>query len=123
MIQFSNGAMGFIEGGGARKYFNFELDIQGAEGRLLIGNDKRQLHLTRKSKRFTGFSELEPVAFPESRRYQSPFVLGARNMVRCLQTGEPENSTGRDGLMALEIIDAIYRSASQMGKRIKIKKN
>ena len=32
MIGFKNGAIGFIEGGGARKYFNFELDIQDQRG-------------------------------------------------------------------------------------------
>ena len=121
MIRFKSGIMGFIEGGGARKYFNFELDIQGSEGRILIGNDGRELYLTKKSGRFTGFQELERVPFPEPRHYQSPFTAGARDMVRCLRKGGASLSTGRDGLKALELILAVYRSAQLKGKPVKLR--
>jgi predicted dehydrogenase len=120
MLRFKNGALGFIEGGGARKYFNFELDIQGSEGRILIGNNGRELFLTNKSKRFTGFHELERVPFPEPKKYESPFVGGARDMVRCVRNGAESISSGHDGLQALEVILAIYRSAAMNGKRLKI---
>lgn len=120
MLRFRNGAMGFVEGGGARKYFNFELDIQGSEGRLLIGNAQRKLYLTRESKRFTGFSELEEVPFPDTARYETPFVGGARDMIRCVRSGAPSLSSGRDGLNALEVILAIYKSARLQGKRIQV---
>jgi predicted dehydrogenase len=121
MIRFKSGAIGFIEGGGARKYFNFELDIQGSEGRILIGNDGRKLYLTRKSKRFTGFQELQPAVFPEPKNLQSPFTGGAKDVVRCIRTGKDSISSGRDGLNALEVIFAIYQSAQLKGKRIKIR--
>jgi len=120
MIRFRNGTMGFVEGGGARKYFNFELDIQGSEGRLLIGNAGRQLYVTRKSKRFSGFHELEPVPFPEPTTRSSPFVGGARDMARCVRRKTESISSGHQGLKALELIDAIYRSAQLKGKRIKL---
>ncbi len=121
MIRFKNGTMGFIEGGGARKYFNFELDVQGSEGRLLIGNDGRELYLARKSGRFTGFQELKKAAFPKPRRYESPFTAGARDMIRCLRNGSESHSSGHDGLKALEVILAVYRSARLKGKRIKLR--
>lgn len=120
MMSFRNGAMGFIEGGGARKYFNFELDIQGSEGRLLIGNAHRKLYLTKESKRFTGFHELEEVPFPDTPDYKTPFVGGARDMIRCIRSGAQSLSSGRDGLNALEVIMAIYKSAGLQGKRIKL---
>ncbi len=120
MLRFRNGAVGFIEGGGARKYFNFELDVQGSEGRLLIGNGGQRLFLCRKSRRFTGFSELEPVQFPAPRKYESPFVAGARDMVRSLRVGKPGLSSGQDGLKALEVVMAVYKSASLKGQRVKI---
>lgn len=121
MLRFRNGALGFIEGGGARKYFNFELDIQGSRGRIYIGNGGRELFLTRKSKRFTGFQELERAPFPQPKQYESPFVGGARDMVRCLNTRADSHSSGIDGLKALEVILSTYRSAQLNGKRIKIK--
>ena len=118
MLGFKNGAIGFIEGGGARKYFNFELDIQGTEGRLLIGNSGRELYVTKKSQRFTGFNELEKTPFPEPKKYESPFIGGAREMLRTIRTGKTGFSTGTDGLRSLEIISAVYRSAQQKGKRV-----
>ena len=121
MLRFKSGALGFIEGGGARNYFNFELDIQGLKGRLLIGNDGRELYLARKSARFTGFHELKPSVFPEPKRLQSPFTGAARDMVRCIRTGQNSISSGRDGLKALEVIFAIYKSAQLNGKRIKMR--
>ena len=121
MIGFKSGALGFIEGGGARKYFNFELDIQGSEGRLLIGNDGRELYLAKKSKRFSGFQELEQVRFPEPRKTISPFEGGARETLKCLRTGKDGISSGADGLKALELIFAIYRSAQLKGKKLKLK--
>ena len=121
MIGFKSGALGFIEGGGARKYFNFELDIQGSEGRLLIGNHGRELYLAKKSKRFSGFQELEQVRFPEPKRIISPFEGGARETLKCLRTGKNGLSSGADGLKALDLIFAIYRSAQLKGKKIKPK--
>ena len=118
MLGFRNGAIGFIEGGGARKYFNFDLDIQGSEGRILIGNAGRELYVTKKSSRFTGFQELEKITFPEPKKVESPFIGGAREMLMTLRTGKIGVSTGKDGLRALEIIFAIYQSAQQKGKRV-----
>ncbi|MBT3923969.1 MAG: Gfo/Idh/MocA family oxidoreductase [Nitrospina sp.] len=121
MLGFKNGAIGFIEGGGARKYFNFELDIQGSEGRLLIGNSGQELYVTKKSSRFTDFHELEKIPFPQPKKYESPFTGGAREILKAIRTGKPGVSTGADGLSALEIITAVYQSAQQKGKRIDVK--
>jgi predicted dehydrogenase len=121
MIRFKSGALGFIEGGGVRNYFNFELDIQGSKGRILIGNSGRELYITRKSGRFTGFQELKQAEFPEPRRLISPFIGGARDMVRSVRTGQQSISSGQDGLKALEVIMSIYKSAQLNGKRIRIK--
>ena len=121
MIGFESGAIGFIEGGGARKYFNFELDIQGSEGRLLIGNNGRELYLTKKSKRFSGFQELEKVCFPEPKKIINPFEGGAKETLKCIRTGEDGISSGKDGLKALDLIFTIYRSAELKGKKLKLK--
>lgn len=119
LLQFKSGAMGFIEGGGARRYFNFELDIQGSEGRLLIGNAGRALYLTRKSRRFTGFQELAPAPFPEPKRFESPFTGAARDLLACVRHGRPSASSGEDGLRALQLIFAVYASAQNRGKRVR----
>ena len=121
MLGFKSGALGFIEGGGSRKYFNFELDIQGSEGRLLIGNDGRKLYLAKKSRRFSGFQELKQVRFPEPKKTINPFEGGARETLKCARTGKDGISSGADGLKALELIFAIYRSAEIKGRKLKLK--
>ncbi|QPJ62125.1 MAG: Gfo/Idh/MocA family oxidoreductase [Candidatus Nitronauta litoralis] len=121
MLQFKNGALGFVEGGGGRRYFNFELDIQGTEGRLLIGNAGRELYVTKKSRRFTGFKELEQVPFPEPKNKESPFTGAARDLVGCILKGKTSKSSGEDGLMALKIITAIYDSAQKNGTKVRIR--
>lgn len=120
-LQFKSGAIGFIEGGGDRNYFNFELDIQGSEGRLLIGNAGRALYVTKKSRRFTGFQELEAVPFPEPKNRESPFTGAARDLVGCIQKGKPSASSGEDGLMALKIIEAIYDSGQKNGTKVRLR--
>lgn len=121
MLQFKSGAMGYIEGGGGRRYFNFELDIQGTQGRLLIGNAGRELYVTKKSRRFTGFQELERVPFPEPKKYESPFTGAVRDLAACIRQGKPSRSSGEDGLMALKIISAIYDSAQNNGTKVRIR--
>lgn len=121
MMQFKNGALGFVEGGGGRRYFNFELDIQGSDGRLLIGNAGRELFITKKSRRFSGFQELEQVPFPEPKNRESPFTGAARDLAGCILKGKTSKSSGEDGLMALKIISAIYDSAQNNGKKVRIK--
>ena len=39
-------------------------------------------------------------------------------MLKTIRTGKVGTSTGIDGLRALEIISAIYKSAQQKGKRV-----
>ncbi len=120
LLGFKSGSIGFVQGGGERNYFSFELDIQGTEGRILIGNGGRELYVSRKSGKFTGFKELTQIPFPEPRKHVSPFIGGAKDVIQCIQIGKESLSSGRDGLEALKIIDAIYRSAQQGGKRLKI---
>jgi predicted dehydrogenase len=115
------GAFGFIEGGGRRKYFSFELELQGTEGVLRVGNNPPQLSLSRPSKRLDGFRELEQVEFP-SYIPNNGFIAGFEALIEEIRTGVPSISSGRDGRAALEIILAVYESAAKGGKRVRIKR-
>lgn len=117
-IRFLKGTRAFIEGGGRRNYFNFELDLQGTEGRIIIGNGVRELYLNNKSKKFSGFKELKRMEFPEPEENISPFTGGVRDLIRCIESGREPVSSGIDGKNALEIILALYKSAQNGGERI-----
>ncbi|MBI4378779.1 MAG: Gfo/Idh/MocA family oxidoreductase [Nitrospinae bacterium] len=118
LIRFKNGVHAVVEGGGVRKYFNFELDIQGSEGRILIGNGIKELYMTRPSNRFTGFKELKRVEFPNPDKGINPFLGGIEDLIGCMNNGHESVSSGEDGKAALEIIMAIYKSARLGGERV-----
>lgn len=120
MLSFKNGALGFIEGGGRREYFAFELELQGTQGILRIGNRPPSLQLSRPSSRLSGFRELEESAFPAFTP-NNGFVAAFEALIEQIETGKPSLSTGRDGKAALEIILAVYKSAANGGKRVRLK--
>ena len=119
MLRFRNGVIGFIEAGGDREYFNFELDIQGSHGRIRIGNGIIGLQISGESRMYTGFEDLLPAEFPApSEGAVNPFAGAVVELIECVQTGRTSLSSGEDGRAALEVINAIYRSASSDGRRI-----
>lgn len=120
MIRFKNGSTAYIEGGGERGYFNFELDIQGTEGRIRIGNYLSELWITRDSPHFTGFKELQQVEFPKPEMDMNPFYGGVDDLVTCMETGRTSVSSGEEGRDALEMILAIYESARKGSKKIQL---
>lgn len=121
VLAFRSGAMAFVEGGGSRKYFNFELDIQGTTGRIIIGNATNEYYSTAPSPRYSGFTELENQAPPfgyAKEPSRNMFAVAAGDLVDSIENGRSPLSSGEDGLMALKIIEATYRSAQSGGKRI-----
>lgn len=120
MIRFKNGASAYIEGGGKREYFNFELDIQGTLGRIRIGNYLCEMWTSGESPHFSGFRELKKVEFPNPDREINPFYAGVEDLVRCMETGKPSVSDGQEGRDALEMILAIYQSARKGSRKIQL---
>ncbi len=118
IIWFLKGTRAFIEGGGCRNYFNFELDLQGTEGRIIIGNGSKKLYINKNSKRFSGFKELKKIKLPEPDEDISPFTNGVLDLINCIESGCESSSSGEDGKKALEMILALYKSAKNEGKRI-----
>ena len=119
MLGFASGAQGFIEGGGRRDYFAFDMEIQGEKGILRVGNNPPRLWLSRQSKRLSGFRELEEEKFP-SFKPNNGFVAAFEALIDEITTGAPSLSTGTDGRSALELILAIYQSAARGGRKVRL---
>ncbi len=101
----------FLEAGGSRKYFVFELIISGTHGKLVIGNGYKKLFLTKTSQHYTGFRDLEEKKFPS---YSSKNCFhNLYTEVKSHLDNKPSDitSSGYDGMKALETIHAIYLSA------------
>ncbi|GMT49869.1 MAG: oxidoreductase [bacterium] len=109
-IHLKNGVHCFIEAGGRRDYFTFDLDLQGTKGKVLIGNGFLKWYQAEASRYYTGFNDLveKPVpSFP----YQPQFINEIEAVVQYLDDGTIPESTGEDGYKALEVIFALYQSA------------
>lgn len=115
-MEYENGAHAFVEGGGLRRYFNFEIDVQGSAGRILIGNAGQRLCVTGPSPRYEGFIEFTEIPFP-SNGYQPWFPAIVEDLLGALEEGRDPLSTGEDGRAALETTFAVYESA-RTGRRI-----
>ncbi|VAX23548.1 hypothetical protein MNBD_NITROSPINAE01-1906 [hydrothermal vent metagenome] len=113
LIRFKNGATGLIIGGGERDYFHFEIDIHTNKARVVLGNHTAELYMAEPSKRYSGFTELTKRPFPAVNGHGvNAFVGGVADLIKEIETGERSISSGQDGYKALEIITALYKSAS-----------
>ncbi|HNV47203.1 MAG TPA: Gfo/Idh/MocA family oxidoreductase [Spirochaetota bacterium] len=110
----------FIEAGGGRKYFSFELHLSGTEGRIVIGNGYQALYRARPSRLYRGFRDLVETPFPAVDGVNC-FTRAYREVKRLANDPDaPITSSGRDGYRALEAVHAVYLSASQKGKRVEL---
>ncbi len=110
----------FLEAGGSRNYFMFELQISGTEGKIVIGNGYQNLYLNTKSKYYTGFRDLSEKSFPETDgiNYFKREYLEAKNLLNNKKIDIV--SSGYDGYKALEAIHAIYLSSYLNGRKIEL---
>lgn len=110
----------FLEAGGGRKYFQFEIEIWGTEGKILIGNGYNRLFLKKKSVLYTGFNDISETTFPVIRQ-KNCFKELYRSAATILKGKNPVEVSGIiDGYKALEIIHAVYQSSHLGGKKIPI---
>lgn len=119
-IKTANNIDIFLEAGGNRKYFVFELAISGTEGKIIIGNGYEKFYLNSKSKFYTGYKDLKKLSFPTIHKnncFQSLYVE-AKNLLNGKEI--PVTSSGRDGYKALEAIHAIYLSSYKNKKKINL---
>jgi predicted dehydrogenase len=122
VLQTGGGATAFIETGGLRNYFNFELDIQGTHGRIMIGNTHFRIFKSVKSSHYSGFRDLRETRIPAYKKTDY-FTEEYRESVRKILHPQSASiaSTGEDGLTALRIIEAIFASIKKNNRTVTIK--
>jgi predicted dehydrogenase len=108
----------FFESGGGRKFFQFELEISGTDGKITIGNGYARLYRPKKSVFYTGYNDLMEEDFPKFNQINC-FTGLYREAKQALSETIIPTSSGIDGYKTMEIIDAIYRS-SISGEIVKI---
>lgn len=117
-ITMKNGITIFLEAGGNRKYFIFELAISGTDGKIVIGNGYEKLFLPGKSAYYTGFNDLSETGIKKSNgmNYFKREYIEAKNLLNGKNITITSNSI--DAYKALEAINAIYLSSHLGRKRI-----
>ena len=101
------------------RYNRFELEIQGTEGLIVLGNQgnrwcssvDRTDRLNEPDPRIEWYS-LVPEPFPEVAEASS-IAAAMAELVDCIETDKRPRSTGEDGVASLEMVMAIYESQLQ----------
>ncbi|MBQ1198082.1 MAG: gfo/Idh/MocA family oxidoreductase, partial [Spirochaetaceae bacterium] len=91
---------------GRSKFFGFEVDIVGTEGRIYIGNGFAKIYLRKESKLYSGFYSLtkQKIKFPKKTLY---FANMVQNAVDCLDGESELKSTLETGIETLQILEQI----------------
>lgn len=122
-LKTENGIDVFLEAGGNRDYFAFELDISGTEGRIIIGNGYEHIFNSRKSRLYTGFKDLKEKSFPKIKSINCFKKVYDEAKTILNGTKIDISSQGSDGYKALEAIHAVYLSSHQNRKKIELPVN
>jgi predicted dehydrogenase len=64
LIEYPQSVFAFLEAGGERRYFQFEVDIQTSEYRIVLNNDGHKLYRSEESSLYKGFRSLKAQEFP-----------------------------------------------------------
>ena len=110
----------FLEAGGGRKYLQFELEIWGTDGKIVIGNGCNRLFLKKKSVLYTGFNDISETKFPAIKQ-KNCFTELYKSAASVLNGKDTVEISGiDDGYKALEIIHAVYYSSYLGSKKIQL---
>ncbi|PJZ59178.1 Gfo/Idh/MocA family oxidoreductase [Leptospira barantonii] len=115
LMTYPKGETVFLEAGGMRNYFQFELDIQTTDARFLVGNDEVRYWKSKPSRKYKGFKSLTPVSISEkSSAGSNPFLNLYDSLFRHF-TGKPSGITGdmKENLQILTLLDTIRRGAEK----------
>ncbi len=113
-LEFKNGVIGTVYGLG-KKYFVFEIDVQGTEGRLRIGNGLFEFWKTAESKHYSNFKELALVSKIVPGTHPPGMVGAVEDLVTSIKKKRDPRCSGRDARRSLEVALAIYASDAAGG--------
>ncbi|AXR66727.1 gfo/Idh/MocA family oxidoreductase [Leptospira mayottensis] len=115
LMTYPKGETVFLEVGGMRNYFQFELDIQTENARFLVGNDEVRFWKSKPSRKYKGFKSLTSVSISEkSSAGSNPFLNLYDSLFRHL-SGKSSRVTGdmEENLQILTLLDTIRRRAEK----------
>lgn len=98
----------FLDSGGDRRYFHFELDLSFTEGRARIGNGFFEVFKAADSPYYDGFKSL--ISERVVTEPKNMFLNLGEDIIEFFKTGRLVRSTLSDAIKVMELVDKIYRS-------------
>lgn len=95
---------------GRSRFFGFEVEVVGTEGRISIGNGHADFYKREESKLYTGFYSLEKVKNPKIPHKTKYFANMIQNAVDFLDGKANLKSTLATGINALKVLEDIKKS-------------
>lgn len=92
---------------GRSRFFGFEIDITGTEGRICIGNGFLKFYKREKSRLYSGFYSLQSDRRRKAPRKTLYFANMVQNAVDFLDGKKPLRSTLQTGINALAVLEEI----------------
>jgi predicted dehydrogenase len=118
LLRFRSGALGVVEASWASQPGLSGLEIYGSAGRVMIGYPRNELSIVRADgTTVPGYAHEDVRAQFDARDLLAPFRALAQNFADAIEGRAAPTPDGLDGLRAVEVIDACYRS-SRSGQRI-----
>jgi predicted dehydrogenase len=111
LLRMKSGARVTVQGF-SKDYFRFEFELLGSRGMIRIGNSQTELWQVAPSGRFTGFSELDRVAFPDCSGPNAWFAA-RDNLLAAIEQRQQVACGVRDGARSLAIALAMHVSHQQ----------
>jgi len=115
LLTYPQNVFVFLEAGGKRKYFQFEIDIQTEEARFLLSNDGHHFYISKPSKLYKGFRSLTEIPLPKIKKTESnPWINLYQEIVQVL-SGKSSKIIGSldANIRIYHTLDTIYKKAKQ----------
>ncbi|TGK18789.1 gfo/Idh/MocA family oxidoreductase [Leptospira fluminis] len=113
LLEYGSGPVVFLEAGGNRKYFQFEMDIMTESARIILSNDGFRMFESKPSSKYKGFNSLTEVSFPEKSSFGSNPFENLYAEIRSVLSNKSQRITGslRENLGIMELLDRIKTKA------------
>jgi UDP-N-acetylglucosamine 3-dehydrogenase len=120
ILHFKSGAIGVVEASWSSMPPLSAIEIYGSEGRVMSGYPRNDISILKSDgSPVPGFSREDVMARFDPRDLLAPSRALAEHFTAAIQGSAKPSPDGNDGMRAVEVVEACYRS-SRSGSRIKL---
>lgn len=119
LLQFASGAQGVTIVDELTEHCHFKLELHLERGLVTLGDTQKAEQAVREADAAEDWWwALAEDTLPEPAWQGTPILNAAKDLVRCIQTGDDPRCTGADGRAALEVIMSFYESERRGNEKV-----